>query len=126
MQNTAPTICPRCSKPAPVPFRWLGSIAQCKQCLAAVVPVMPEGAAYPPSGYELRYGDFQMLLQSGEASVQWFLTHRFGYANRSTREHVRVLNAQQEAIDPIWLHERIQDSTTLQRELYDVAMSLWR
>ena len=109
-----------------MPTRWLGSVVRCKDCLAAIVPYMPQGAAYPPSGYELRYGDFVTLLQSGEATMQWFLTHRFGYANRSTRELARVLNAQQEAIDPIWLHERIQDSSTLQRELYDIAMSLWR
>lgn len=126
MPNLAPTICPKCSKPLPVGFKWLGAPVTCRQCLSATVPVMPEGAVYPLSGYELRYGDFEQLLQSNDESVRMFLQHRFGYVNGSGQERARVLNPQREAIDLYWLHERIQDNSTLQRELYDIAMSLWR
>jgi hypothetical protein len=37
-----------------------------------------------------------------------------------------VVNGQKEAIDIAWLHERIQEDEAQRREIYGIAMSLWR
>src|SRR5690349_7947305 len=98
-QKLAPTVCPKCRNPLPVASRWLGAPVTCRGCMSATVPIMPPGAVYPPTVYDLSYRDFEQLLHSSDASVQMFLQHRFGYVNGSSHERARVLNPQREAID---------------------------
>lgn len=126
MEPTLPTVCQSCAGVIPVRHRWLGAVVDCPHCLRATIPVMMPGTAYPPTGYELSFRDFVQLLGSGDHTVTRFLADAYGYTIAASAVGPRVVNERQEAIDISWLHERIQEDVTRSREIYGIAMSLWR
>ena len=107
-------------------YRWLGAPADCPQCQRTTIPIMPIGSSYPRIEFELRYADFVQLLGSADPSVKKFIKSSFGYTVKTTDRKPRILNEKQEVIDAAWLHDRIQDDPIQRRELYGIAMSLWR
>jgi hypothetical protein len=127
MFNTMlPTVCQSCEGAVPVEYRWLGAPAECPRCGRQTIPVMPVGAEYPIREYELSFAGFNQLLGSGDRSVKKFLKDGYGYSLVATAAGARVVNEGKEAIDIAWLHARIQDDAAQQREIYGLAMMLWR
>lgn len=126
METMLPTVCQSCAGAIPVEYRWLGAPADCPHCLRATIPVMTPGTAYPPTGYELSFGDFLQLLRSGDRSVRRFLADSYRYSLAASTVGPRVMNERQEVVDIAWLHGRIQEDATRRHEIYAMAMSLWR
>jgi len=58
--------------------------------------------------------------------VLGFILQNFGYTIDEEGADTLILNDRKEAIDQLWLHLKIQDSSGLQYKLYQLAMSLWR
>jgi hypothetical protein len=120
--------CPYCDATFPVSHGRLGSIVRCVNCTRSVVAHVPTGGSVPVTGYGLDYRDFRQLLQDGEGRepVQKLIARWFDYRLQGDGSEVLVLNREGEAIDPLWLHLRIQDDAEKQGELYRTAMTLWR
>ena len=87
---------------------------------------MVPDSVYPPTGYELSFASFVELLRSGDRSVKRFLSQSYGYSLARSPSASGVTNDRQECIDLAWLHQRIQEDSTQRRELYGIAMGLWR
>jgi hypothetical protein len=87
---------------------------------------MPDAAVYPDTGWEISYDGFLGLLRSADASVRRFLETHYGYSIVGEGRRPRILNAKREVLDPAWVHEMVQEDPSLQREIYGIAMSLWR
>lgn len=119
--------CPACGSDLVVPYVMLGAPVECPSCGETVVPTMPVGSAYPKTRYEITYLDFQQLLgydyrtDIGELLARWF-----DYGVTGEEGSTVVLSSQGEPVDLLDLHLRIQQDPAKQRELYRVAMGLWR
>ena len=125
---TAIAGCPHCAGTLPVPYARLGSTVRCDHCSRYVVAAIPPGGVYPVTGADLHYGDFLQLISDPEyrSAVQPLVSRWFGYTLAGAGADVAVLNDAGEALDPLWLHLRIQEDAARQSELYQTAMSLWR
>ncbi len=127
--NLVDTKCPVCTTELPVPYVELGASRWCNHCLKAVVPAVPLGGSYPLSGSALSFSDFRQLIDesSSRAPASGLLTKWFRYSLSGEGRNVTcILNDRGEAIDPLWLHLKIQADREMQGEIYNLAMSLWR
>lgn len=120
--------CQNCRATLPTTYTRLGAAEWCDACLRFTVPQIRSGASIPASGRALTFKDFQQLLGTPEyrPEVKPLLEEWFGYYLSENGEEALVLNSQDEAVDPLWLHLKIQDSSAMQTKLYNTAMVLWR
>ena len=120
MSEIANSICPSCNQALKVEYILLGAPAWCNGCLSWNVPKIPPGGFYPVSGCHLSFDNFLQLQR--ELPAQALLRKWFGYEV----EGQLIRNDRGEAIDPVWLHCRIQEDEEMRGVLYNTAMDLWR
>jgi hypothetical protein len=120
--------CPRCGKPGVVAYRRLGLVTDCAGCGRKTIPLVPLGTSFPDTGRELTFEDFcQLLAQDTRAAgIRRLLGEWFGYRVRRQGGTCRIVDGARAPVDLQALHLRIQDDKTKQRELYNIAMALWR
>jgi hypothetical protein len=120
--------CPKCGRRRVVAHRRLGLVMACDGCGRETIPQVPEGTRYPDTGYELTFHDFRQLVaqDTRAAGIRRLLREWFGYRVLRRGGACRVMDGAQANVDLLALHLRIQDDATRQRELYNVAMDLWR
>jgi hypothetical protein len=120
-------ICQNCGSSLEIPYVRLGTTLRCEHCMQYTVPKMPTGAQMPETGNALSYSDFRGLIEYApyRSKVEHLLAEWFDYSVAAEGRDIHVLNDQEEAIDPLWLHLRIQASSDLQKKLYQTAMALW-
>jgi hypothetical protein len=106
----------------------MGAAIRCPACFAWTVPQIPHGGRYPSTGYDTSFGDFRQLLETEgwTQPVAALLATWFGYRVVKDAEGVWILNAAGEAMDPLWVHLRIQGDAERQGTLYRTRMDLWR
>jgi len=129
IMKQVPTLCPGCMKPLPVLYQELGVTIWCNNCLRLTIPFIPIGAEIPLSGSSITYTDFQQLISDNSARgpVEAALKNWFNFElSGAGRNETLILNQSQEAIDPVWVHRKIQSDKIKQSEIYNIAMSLWR
>lgn len=121
-------VCKNCETSIEVPYVRLGTSVRCTNCLHFTVPIVPEGTKYPNTGYALSFSDFRGLLEYKHyrVSIKKLINEWFGYSCVSNGQDVLIINDQNESLDKLWLHLRIQESPDLQKKLYRAAMSLWK
>ena len=76
--------------------------------------------------WDLTCRDFQQLVQYKPdlTFVAPLLDDWFGYRLVGDGPDTLILNTSAEAIDPLWLHLKIQDDADKQGRLYSLAMAL--
>lgn len=91
-------------------------------------PLVPIGTEYPATESEIAYKDFDQLLrvpaykpEIGRLLAQWF-----GFEIAGEGDSAVVRSRHGEPVDPLDLHQRIQKDPTKRKELYRVAIGLWR
>lgn len=121
-------VCQNCGSSFEFPFERLGTAMRCEKCLNYTIPIVPVGTQYPKTGFAMSYTDFRYLIEyapyrakTGKLIKEWF-----DYSIVSVGEEIHIVNDQEESIDLLWLHLRIQSSSDLQKKLYQTAMALWR
>lgn len=124
----AATCCPACGRALPVEYVRMGAAVRCPACFAWTVPQVPKRGHYPRTEDESSFEDFRRLIEteSSRGAIAALLGKWFGYSVSAEGEDVRVWNATGEAIDPLWLHLRIQGDAERRGEFYFTKMSLWR
>jgi len=122
------TVCPGCGAAMHTEYRRLGAVCRCPACARDVVPQVPNGTRLPVHASELTYHDFRQLIEhpAYRREVGALLARWFAYTLRGENRETLVVNSRGEAVDPLWLHLRIQDTPAQQAALYQQAMSLWR
>jgi hypothetical protein len=55
-----------------------------------------------------------------------YLKNNFGFSLQKIDDNWMIINSQNEAIDRLWLHLKIQQDKNLASDLYNLAMSIWR
>lgn len=115
--------CQSCKHSFTFPYRLLGCSHRCPGCSRWTVPTVPLGSHYPASGVELQYSDFLGLISEKEVQTQ--LTEWFNYSVIGDGAACQIINREREVIDPLWVHQRIQDDATLTGKMYNIAMTIW-
>ena len=122
------TKCPSCNKDILTEYNRVGMQINCPHCLRNTVPQIPNGTVMPVTGSEIKYSNFRQLIfeKSYRVTINHFFNSNFGYTIKFREHDTLILNNKGEAIDPMWLHLKIQESSDLRNQLYQLAMSLWR
>jgi hypothetical protein len=109
-------------------FIQLGAPIPCTFCGQKIVPKMVAGTAYPNTGYQITFADFEQLLTDHRyrPSVAELLSQWYGYEVAPDGESISVRSKEGAPIDLVWLHRRIQRDSAKQHTLYKAAMALWR
>ena len=121
-------VCQNCSSSLEIPYVRLGTSMRCENCSQYTVPNVPVGAQFPETGNTLSYSDFRGLIENAHyrSKVGKLITQWVDYSVITEGQDIHILNDQEEAIDLLWLHLRIQASSDLRKKLYQTAMALWK
>jgi hypothetical protein len=122
------TVCPFCGVQSRTEYQLLGAPTCCTGCARDIVPEVPAGASIPATRWDMTFHDFKRLIEhpAYRAEIEPLISAWFGYKLYGENSDTLVLNGQAEAINPLWLHLRIQNTSARQSALYQRAMSLWR
>ena len=122
------TVCPGCGTTMRTEYRRLGAACRCPACARDVVPRVPTGTRLPVHASELTYHDFRQLIENPayRREIAALLARWFACTLRGEHRETLVVDGRGEALDPLELHLRIQDTPAQQAALYQQAMSLWR
>lgn len=122
------TKCQSCGVEFQTEYQRLGAAVTCTACHHETVPQIPDGTQMPSTEWDLTYNDFRQLLRYRpyRCEISPLLDEWFGYQLCGDGPDTLVLNPKNEAIDPLWLHLKIQSDADKQYRLYQTAMSLWR
>jgi hypothetical protein len=122
------TVCPSCGVQSRTEYRLLGAPTGCMGCARDIVPQVPDGASIPATRWDITFHDFKRLIEhpAYRAEIEPLISAWFGYQLSGENSDTLILNEQAEAIDPLWLHLRIQNTSVQQSALYQRAMALWR
>ena len=122
------TVCPGCGAESRTEYRLLGAPSRCPACARDIVPQVPTGTRIPVHLSELTYHDFRRLIEDPayRPEIAALLSGWFAYRLSGENRETLILNDQGEAVDPLWLHLKIQNTSAQQAALYQQAMSLWR
>jgi hypothetical protein len=122
------TICPSCGAQSHTEYRLLGAPTSCSGCARDIVPQVPNGGSIPVHTWDLTFHDFKQLIEDPacRSEVAPLISAWFGYRLAGENRDTLILNDQDEAINPLWLHLKIQGTSAHQFALYQQAMSLWR
>jgi len=125
---TVTTKCQNCGAGFQTEYQRLGAPVACPECLQETVPQIPIGIQIPVHDWDLTYKDFRQLLEDHayRADIAPLLDAWFGYQLAGGGPDTLIVNKVNEAIDPLWLHLKIQSDADKQYKLYQTAMSLWR
>lgn len=120
--------CPECSETIAVPYVLLGVPRSCSFCGQTVVPKVPVGAAYPTTRFELTFLDFEQLIRANDRKheIGRLLARWFDYEILGVGDASKVRSREGEEVDIVELHQIIQKDPEKQRQVYGVAMDLWR
>jgi hypothetical protein len=128
MDQKASCQCQSCKIDIEVDYVLLGNPITCPGCLITTVPTIPNGGPIPVSGYHLTFTEFICLLADVSSNEQMsdYLKNNFGFSLQKINDNWMIINSQNEAIDRLWLHLKIQQDKNLASDLYNLAMSIWR
>lgn len=120
--------CTSCRTPLSVPYEWAGMAVTCPACGQETRLEAREGRHDGGSGYAVSFDDFVRLLhvEAWRGEVHPVVARLLGC---SVEEHEGrfILRAPDGSVMPYEAaHLRIQGSAASQRELYQLAMSVWR
>jgi hypothetical protein len=120
--------CPGCGAMIEVPYVLLGAPRTCASCGQRATPKLPTGAVYPSTGFAITFLDFDQLVRATDRkhAVGRLLERWFGHQIQGVGDSVVVRSRRGESVDLVNLHLEIQKDSEKQRQLYGIAMALWR
>ena len=128
MSGNVKVVCPVCRKEFEVSYVLLGAPISCPGCGETIVPVVPVGAVYPRTEYEMTFSDFRQLVtaRAYRSAVAQLVADWFDYELKDYGESTIVKSRDGETLGLLEVHRNIQEDSARQRELYRTAMALWR
>jgi len=108
-------VCQNCGSSFEFPYERLGTSMMCENCLNYTIPIVPEGSQYPKTDYAVSFTDFRYLIEYApyRAKVSNLINEWFDFSIVSKGQDIHIMNDQEESIDLLWLHLRIQASSDL-------------
>ena len=119
--------CPQCSGTFETEYVRLGAGVTCASCGQMVVAEVAKGAAYPMRDYEMTFRSFAQLIsfEPYRKEVAPFL-RTCGFALFGTDEDTLIERENGTPVEPLEAHLEIQGDPQRQRDIHQVAMSVWR
>jgi sarcosine oxidase delta subunit len=123
----ATVACPYCDAEYEIEYVRLGAPSKCPACGEAGVAEVPVGGRYPMRNYEMTFRSFEQLIsfEPYRKEVEPFLLSR-GLHPSQPGPDTTLIRATGEPIGLLEAHLEIQSDPYAQREIYQVAMSVWR
>ena len=128
MPATVKVQCPVCQTLLDLPYRLVGAPMVCATCGHTEVPVVPVGTILPDTGHELTFRDFLQLLREshGQRALRRRLGELLGHTVVGEGEGLTIRSNTGQVIDPLTVHEQVQDDPVRQRALHGEAQAQWR
>jgi len=119
--------CPYCDAEHEMEYVRLGAPSKCPTCGELGVAEVPAGARYPARDYEMTFRSFEQLVsfEPYRKEVEPFLLSR-GLHPSAPGPHMSLIRADGSPVGLLEAHLEIQADPYAQREIYQVAMSVWR
>lgn len=127
MSVLATVACPHCDRDFQIEYVRLGAVAPCPSCSQPGIAEVPKGVGYPRRDYEMTFRSFMRLISFGahREEVGPFL-RTCGVVLLGTEEDTRLEREDGTPVDPLEAHLEIQSDPRRQRDIYQVAMSVWQ
>lgn len=122
-----PLYCNTCNATLDAGYEWIGLSVTCPLCLASTV-LRPRPGQGVVSEYELTYDQFISLLtvDSWRQEARPFVGRILGCSVKSRGEGFVLEMSDGAVMPPEVAHLRIQGNAESQRDLYGLAMGMWR
>lgn len=119
--------CPHCSATFEIEYIRLGAAAPCPTCGQVDVAEVPVGGTYPMRDYEMTFRSFMQLIsfEPYRKEVEPWLLSR-GLVPGEPGHATTLIRTDGMPVEPLDAHLEIQADPHAQREIYQVAMSVWR
>jgi hypothetical protein len=123
----ATVACPYCDTEFEIEYVRLGAAGPCPFCGEVGVAEVPAGGRYPMRDYEMTFRSFVQLIsfEAYRKEVEPFLLSR-GLHPNEPGPHTSLIRSDGRPVDLLEAHLEIQSDPDAQREIYRVAMSVWR
>lgn len=127
MSVLATVACPHCDADFEIEYVRLGAAAPCPSCGEVGVADVPVGGRYPVRDYEMTFRSFVQLVsvEPYRREVEPFLLSRGLHPSQPGPE-TSLIRSDGRPVDLLEAHLEIQADPHAQREIYQVAMSVWR
>lgn len=127
MPVLATVACPYCDAEYQIEYVRLGASSKCPACSETGVAEVPVGARYPMRDYEMTFRSFAQLVsfEPYRKEVEPFLLSRGLHPSQPGPE-TSLIRSDGRPVDLLEAHLEIQADPHAQREIYHVAMSVWR
>lgn len=127
MPVLATVACPRCDAEFETEYVRLGAAAPCPSCGQVVVAEVPVGGRYPVRDHEMTFKSFEHLIsfEPYRKEVEPFLLSR-GLHPSQPGPGTTLIRSDGRPVDLLEAHLEIQSDPHAQREICQVAMSVWR
>ena len=120
--------CPECETIISLSYSFLGVIIECPKCRTIETCNHTDIINWEMSGYEITYHNFLELLKSESGSEEisskiekWFKCKILNHNGK-----VLIYNKNNDILLPLEIHFSIQNHRGRQKDLYQLAMSIWR
>lgn len=119
--------CPYCDAEYEMEYVRLGAAGACPSCGEIGVAEVPPGGRYPMRDYEMTFKSFAQLVsfEPYRKEVEPFLLSR-GLHPSMPGPETTLIRSDGRPVDLLEAHLEIQHDPHAQREIYQVAMSVWR
>lgn len=127
MSVRATVACPHCDQTFQLEYVRLGAVAKCPVCGQEGIAKVPRGGVYPKRDYEMTFQSFMQLISFGpyRKEVGPFL-RACGLVVLGFDEDTRLEREDGTPVDMLEAHLGIQADLQRQRDVYQVAMRVWR
>ncbi len=127
MPVLATVACPHCHHTFDMEYVRLGALAPCPSCKAPGIADIPRGGTYPMRDYEMTFRSFMQLIsfEPYRDKVGPFM-RMMGMIVLGYDEDARLERQDGTPVDPLEAHLELQTGEQSQRDIYQVAMSVWR
>lgn len=127
MPVLATVACPHCEATFELEYVRLGAVAPCPSCGQHGIADVPTGGAYPRRDYEMTFKSFMQLVsfEPYRDKVGPFM-RMCGLVLLGLEEDTRLERQDGTPVDMLEAHLELQSDEQSQRDIYQVAMSVWR
>ena len=120
--------CPKCETIISVSYSYLGVQIECPKCCTISPCEHTNIINWEMSGYEIPYDKFVELLNSdsGRKAISSKIEKWFKCKIVNQNDKVLIYNNNNDVLLPLEIHFSIQNQRYRRKDIYQLAMSIWR